>query len=163
MKILSSKLIIVFGLILSAVSAIYAADIFTDPVRIRPDQKKKLLINENNLKTKDPILYIYNFHSTRRCISCMAIEKTTETTLEENFKKEVENGRIKRFIVNVEDKKNKKLAEKYEVFGTALYLVRIQKGKETIVDLTAEGFKYAKNKPEKLAEILKEKISENLK
>ena len=81
MKILSSKLIIVFALILSAVAAIYATDIFTDPERIRPDQKKKILINENNLKTKDPILYFYNFHSTRRCISCIAIEKTTETKI----------------------------------------------------------------------------------
>jgi thiol:disulfide interchange protein len=163
MKDLSSKLIIIFTLILSALAAIYAVDNSTDPERVRPDQKKKLLINDNNLKTKEPVLYIYNFHSTRRCVSCIAIEKTTTSAIDNHFQKEVESGRIKRFIVNVEDKKNKKLAEKYEVFGTALYLVRIQKGKETIVDLTAEGFKYAKNKPEKLEEILIEKISENLK
>ena len=163
MKDLSSKLIIIFTLILSALAAIYAADNSTDPERVRPDQKKKLLINDNNLKTKEPVLYIYNFHSTRRCISCVAIENTTTQALEKYFQKEVDEGRIKRFIINVEDKENKKLVEKYEVYGTALYLVRSFKGKENTIDLTAEGFKYAKNKPEKLLEILKEKISENLK
>lgn len=162
MKNLSSKIVITVAIFFYGGLALNA---YIDANNSNP------LLNENpiqnfsneNVKHAKPILYIYNFHSTRRCISCVAIENTTTQALEKYFKKEVDEGRIKRFIINVDEKENKKLVERYEVYGTALYLVRSYKGKENTIDLTAEGFKYAKNKPEILLEVLKEKISDNLK
>ncbi|NTW33207.1 MAG: hypothetical protein HGB12_11395 [Bacteroidetes bacterium] len=106
---------------------------------------------------------IYNFHVTNRCPSCIAIEKATTKTLSAYFATEVKQGRIKRQVLNVDKKANKFISEKYEAFGSGLFVTRVFKGKETTTDLTGDGFKFAKNKEEKFIEILKNKISEYLK
>ena len=106
---------------------------------------------------------IYNFHVTNRCVSCIAIEEATTKTLKTYFAAELRQGRIKQYILNVDDDANSKVAEKYQAFGSGLYVTRVFKGKETTTDLTGDGFKFAKNKEEKFIEILKNKISEYLK
>ncbi len=106
---------------------------------------------------------IYNFHVTNRCASCIAIEEATTKTLKAYFETELKQGRVKRRIVNVDDEANQKIAEKYQAFGSGLFVTRIYKGKETTTDLTGDGFKFAKNKEERFIEILKNKILEYLK
>jgi len=106
---------------------------------------------------------IYNFHVTNRCPSCIAIEEATTKTLNTYFAAEMKQGRIKRQILNVDDEANKFISQKYEAFGSGLFVTRIYKGKETTTDFTGDGFKYARNKEEKFIEILKNKISEYLK
>lgn len=110
-----------------------------------------------------PTLLIYNFHITNRCASCIAIEEATTKTLNTYFAAEVKQGRIKRQILNVDEDANKNVSEKYQAFGSGLFVTRVSKGKETTTDLTGDGFKYAKNKEEKFIEILKKQISEYLK
>ena len=119
---------------------------------------KKDVINDVNSK-----ILIYNFHVTNRCPSCIAIEDATTKTLNTYFSKGLKEGRIKRQILNVDDKANKNISEKYEAFGSGLFITRVFKGKETTSDLTGDGFKFARNKEEKFIEILKNKISEYLK
>jgi hypothetical protein len=114
-------------------------------------------------KNDSPKVLIYNFHVTNRCVSCIAIEEATTKTLNTHFAAEVKQGRIKRYILNVEDEANAKISEKYQAFGSGLYVTRVFKGKETTSDLTGDGFKFAKNKEEKFIEILKNKITEYLK
>lgn len=108
-------------------------------------------------------LLIYSFHVTNRCASCIAIEESTKKTLDTYFKNEVKSGRIKLFSLNVDDKENEKIAEKYQAFGSGLFVTRVFKGKESTTDFTGEGFKYARNKQDKFIEILKNKIQEYLK
>lgn len=115
-----------------------------------------------NLADKSTVL-IYNFHITNRCVSCIAIEDATTKTLNNYFATELKQGRIKRQILNVDDDANKTISEKYQAFGSGLFVTRVFKGKETTTDLTGDGFKYAKNKEEKFIEILKNKITEYLK
>jgi len=114
-------------------------------------------------KEKLPIVIIYNFHVTNRCPSCVAIEDATTKTLNQFFANELKTSRIKRYIVNVDDEKNKQISEKYEAFGSGLLLVRDFNNKEITVDLTGDGFKYARNKEDKFINILKTKIDELLK
>jgi hypothetical protein len=119
--------------------------------------------NNSNVKTELSKVLIYNFHVTNRCPSCIAIEEATTKTLNTYFSKEVKEGRIKRQVLNVDDKANKTISEKYEAFGSGLFITRIFNGKETTTDLTGDGFKYARNKEEKFIEILKTTISNYLK
>lgn len=119
---------------------------------------------EKNISVGDsPKINIYNFYVTNRCPSCIAIEDATTKTLKTYFSKELKEGRIKRSIVNVDDEANKAIIEKYEVFGSGLLVVKSFQGKETLVDMTGDGFKYAKNKEEKFVEILKKQVEEFLK
>ncbi|HRY31577.1 MAG TPA: nitrophenyl compound nitroreductase subunit ArsF family protein [Bacteroidales bacterium] len=113
--------------------------------------------------TSLPVVSVYNFHLTNRCASCIAIEEATAKTLELYFGDELKKGRIKRYVLNVDDKKNKKVSEKFQAFGSGIFLNRSFKGEEVSVDLTGDGFRYAKNKEEKFIEILKDNISGLLK
>lgn len=117
----------------------------------------------NTSRTELSKVLIYNFHVTNRCVSCIAIEDATTKTINTYFADELKQGRIMRYILNVDEESNAKIAEKYQAFGSGLFVTRVYKGKETSTDLTGDGFKYAKNKEEKFIEILKNKISEYLK
>lgn len=110
-----------------------------------------------------PLVQIYNFHLTNRCPSCIAIEEETGKILATFFADEVKQGRIVRKILNVDDKANRKIAEKYEAFGSGIFVTRVYQGKESTTDLTGAGFKFARNKPERYEEILKNQIEEYLK
>jgi len=142
----------------------------TAPSKDKTDKDSAKAISSTESKTKDAesisstsTVLIYNFHVTNRCPSCIAIEEATTKTLNTYFAAEVKKGRIKRQILNVDDDANKKISEKYQAFGSGLFVTRVFKGKETTADLTGTGFKYAKNKEEKFIEILKNQISEYLK
>lgn len=118
---------------------------------------------KENSRTELPVVLVYNFHVTNRCASCIAIEEATTKTLNTYFSEELKQGRIKRQILNADDKANSKISEKYEAFGSGLFITRSFQGKETTTDLTGDGFKFAKNKEERFIGILKSKISEYLK
>ncbi|WP_372792779.1 nitrophenyl compound nitroreductase subunit ArsF family protein [Lutibacter sp.] len=83
---------------------------------------------------------VIDFHSTHRCMTCNAIEASTRYTLDTYFSKELKNENITFQVVNVDDEKNYKLAEKFEATGTALFLNVIVDGKETQIDLTEFAF-----------------------
>ncbi len=102
--------------------------------------------------TKD-IIQVLNFHGQNRCITCKAIEKLTGEVVTELASKN-----IKLSIINVSDKANEEIADKYQATWTSLQLD--YNGK--VVDLTKMAFANAKNKPEEFKKNLKEAI-ENIK
>ncbi len=106
---------------------------------------------------------VYYFHGTNRCATCMAIEDNTKKTLQTYFDKELKNGTIKFQVVDVDEKANEKLAEKYEASGSALFVTKLDKGKEVINDLTNFAFSYGRNNPEKFILGVKDEIAKNLK
>lgn len=105
------------------------------------EKKKDLTSNENTTKIE-----VIDFHSTHRCVTCKAIEANTKYTLETYFSKELENGKITFQIVNVDEKENEKLAEKFEASGTSLFLNIKKDGTEKPIDLTEFAFMYGKDK-----------------
>lgn len=118
---------------------------------------------QTQAKENFPVVFVYNFHVTNRCPSCIAIEEATTKTINTYFANELKQGLLKRQVVNVDDEKNAKIAEKYQAFGSGLFVTRVYEGKEKTVDLTSDGFKLARNKEPKFIEILKNTISSSLK
>jgi hypothetical protein len=106
---------------------------------------------------------VYYFHATRRCPTCMAIEENTKKTLDTWFAQELKDGSVSFNVVNIDEPVNKKLAEKYEASGSALFLTRTNAGKEKRSDLTDFAFSYGRNDPEKFMSGLKDKITDLLK
>ncbi len=127
------------------------------------DTASKTTVNSQQTIAKQSVVMIYNFHVTNRCPSCIAIEEATTKTLNTYFAAEVKQGRIKRQIINVDDEANNKVSEKYQAFGSGLFVTKVFQGKETTTDMTGDGFKYAKNKEAKFIELLKKQITEYLK
>jgi hypothetical protein len=89
---------------------------------------------------------VIDFYGKRRCITCKAIEANALFTVETYFPEEQKAGKVIFKTVNVDDKENYAIAEKFEASGTALYLNVIKDGKETHIDLTEQAFLNGKNK-----------------
>ncbi len=97
---------------------------------------------------------VYYFHFTRRCATCNAVEDETQVALKKLYPKEFNDGDIVFLTINLEDEENKALAEKLLVSGQSLLIVR----GDQKVDLTDDGFKYARSSPEKLHASIKAAI-----
>lgn len=104
-------------------------------------------------------LYVYAFHGTNQCTTCKNMKANTKATLDTYFAEDLKAGNIVFQIVDVDDVKNEKLAEKFEATGTALMLHQIKNGKEKIVDISEMAFEKANDKEEFVAD-LKSKISD---
>lgn len=105
---------------------------------------------------------VLDFHSTHRCMTCNAIEKNTKYTLDTFFSEELKADKITFQVINVDEKENEKIAEKFEASGTSLILNVIKKGKETQINLTDFAFMNG-NDQEVFSKELKDKIDTELK
>lgn len=118
--------------------------------------------SENNKESNESVdskeINIYYFHFTRRCVTCLAVESKTLEILKEIYANEMEEKTITFQALNLDESTSQELAEKLGVTGQTLLIV---KGDEKI-DITSDGFMYAKTDPDKLKEILKAKIDELL-
>lgn len=114
------------------------------------------------LDTSVSKIEVLDFHSTRRCMTCNAIEKNTKYTLNTYFAKELKDHKITFQVINVDEKENEKIAEKFEASGTALILNVIKKGKETQINLTDFAFMNG-NDQDTFSKELKAKIATELK
>jgi hypothetical protein len=97
---------------------------------------------------------VYYFHYTRRCPTCLAVEEETKKAVAELYA-----GKVSFASFNLDEAEGQKKGEAVGVSGQTLLIV---KGKDKI-DLTNEGFLYAKTNPEELKKILSEKIDPLLK
>lgn len=77
-------------------------------------------------------LQVIQFHNEHRCATCLKIEELTKKTLADYF------PAIPFSLVNVEEKKNEKMTEQFEAFGTSLFLYNPKTGKKK--DLTDFAF-----------------------
>ena len=91
----------------------------------------------------------YYFHLTSRCPTCLAVESVAKRTIESLYA-----GKVSFKSINMDDASSKSIAEKLKVPGQALLIVK--GGKQ--LNLTNEGFMYAKKDPEKFKSITKEKV-----
>lgn len=115
--------------------------------------------NENTEKqaeVKAEVIEVYYFHFSRRCITCNAVEDVTKEALNQYFADEMKSGKIVFKSVNLNEAENKQLAESLKISGQALLFVKGNKQ----INLTNEGFMYAKSKPEKLEAKVKETVEQ---
>jgi len=114
---------------------------------------------ENQVKKNT--IEVFDFHTTNRCVTCKAIEANTKYTLETYFAKELKSGKITFKVINIDEKENEKLAEKFQASGTSLFLNVIGEKNEKQIDLTNFAFTYGK-KQDEFSEKLKVTIEKEL-
>lgn len=105
---------------------------------------------------------VLDFHSTHRCMTCNAIEANTKFTLNTYFEEKLKDGTITFQVINVDEKENEIIAEKFEASGTSLILNVIKNGKETQINLTDFAFMKG-NDIDAFSKELKAKIDMELK
>ena len=101
----------------------------------------------------------YYFHFSSRCVTCKAVEAEAKKNLETLYPEMVKQGKMSFQAVNMDEAPGKAIAEKMQVSGQTLLLV---KGTQKI-NITNEGFLYARTNPEKFKSIIKEKVDGLLK
>lgn len=108
------------------------------------------------------LVEVIDFYGTHRCVTCEAIEANAKYTVDTYFSQEVKDGKIEFKTINVDDKNNYDIAERFEASGTALFINVIKNGEETHIDLTNFAFSKGRDK-EAFSKELKSKINGALK
>ena len=102
---------------------------------------------------------VFYFHLTRRCVTCQAVENVSREAVSEIYADEIKQGKVIFRALNIEDKETEPEAERAKATGQCLLVI----SGETRIDLTSEGFMYAKTNPDRLKEELKKAIDPLLK
>ena len=113
--------------------------------------------------SKKDVVEVLYFHGKQRCITCKSIEKHTKDVLTAYFADQVKNGKIVFRVIDISEPANEKIAEKYEVTWSSLFINKWKGGKEKVNNMTEFGFSYAKSSPDLFKAGFKKKIEELLK
>lgn len=100
----------------------------------------------NNEKSK---VNVYYFHTNTRCVTCRTVESEAKKDVQELF-----GDKVGFLIYNLDDAAGKAKAKELGVKSQMLLIV---KGKEKI-NITNEGFMYARSNPAKFHQVIEEKI-----
>ena len=93
----------------------------------------------------------------------MAIEKNTREVLNSMFANELRSGKIVFKIVDISTPDGEKIADRYEVTWSSLFVNKWKGGKETRDNMTEFAFSNARKNPDAFKKTLAEKIRQSLK
>lgn len=105
--------------------------------------------SETSKVTSTEKVMVYYFHYTRRCATCNAVESVTKEALEELY-----GNKVVFTSINLDEKEGEKKGKSLKVSGQTLLITAGDKQ----INITTEGFMNARSNPDKLKEIIKEKI-----
>lgn len=111
---------------------------------------------------KDRVEILY-FHGKQRCATCMAIEKNAKEAIEMQFADELKKGTVVFKTIDISKPENEKIAEKYEVTWSSLFISKWKDGKETYENLTEYAFANARKAPDTFKTGVIEKVKVSLK
>lgn len=111
----------------------------------------------------DKYVEVLYFHGKQRCVTCKAIEKYTKEVIYTDLAELEKNGKVRYKEVDISTSEGEKLAEKYRVSWSSLYVNGWENGKEERHDMTRFGFQNARNKTDLFKKEIKKKINELLK
>ena len=111
------------------------------------EKNEKEVVKQSPVKAEQ--VAVYYFHSNRRCATCKAIERVSRSAVMNFF-----DGNIPFVSYNIEEDEGAAKAKEVEIKGSALVIMR---GGEKI-DITDAAFMNARSNPQKLKDLIKEKI-----
>lgn len=98
-------------------------------------------------------LEVYCFHGTRQCETCKNMKANTKAALDKYFASQLKDSSIVFSIIDVDDEKNEKLAEKFQATGTALMINKVVNGKDSIMDWSDFAFEKANDNETYISEL----------
>lgn len=105
---------------------------------------------------------VIKFHSTNCCKLCLTIERLVKETVMTEYREQIENGRLKLFVLNIDRSENREAAETYFAFGSALFVSSGFGDNILTSDITNDAFLYAETNPERFLETLRNTINQHL-
>ena len=104
-------------------------------------------------QAKEYVEVIY-FHSKQR---------NTNELLKANFARQMKAGKVVYRVIDISKRENARMAEKYKVTWSSLFLVRHKDGKEKAENLTEYAFAHSRRQPEVFKAGVTQKIKTALK
>ena len=93
---------------------------------------------------------VFYFHYTRRCVTCKAVEDVSKEAIAELY------GETISFTgFNLDEQEGKDKGQDLAISGQTLLIV----SGDTKINITNEGFMYARSNPEKFKQIISEKVN----
>jgi len=105
---------------------------------------------KNTKVSKSDEIEVFYFHYARRCVTCKAVEDVSKGAVAELY-----GDRISFTGYNLDEKEGKEKGQELGISGQTLLIV----SGDTKINITNEGFMYARSNPEKLKLIISEKIT----
>jgi hypothetical protein len=91
------------------------------------------------------VVEVVYFHRTQRCYSCRYAGDTTEYTVETYFADKLASGKLVFKLVDVQDKANASIVERYGAYGSSLFINEIKDGTDHIKAVTDIWFLIGKD------------------
>ena len=107
-------------------------------------QENEKIAESDNEPSTTGIEVIY-FFGKQRCSTCVAMEKFAKETVDSAFADKTKDGTIIFRSVDINTPEGEKLADLFEVSSSSLYIVDNNPEKPDKVDMTAFGFRNARN------------------
>ena len=82
---------------------------------------------QKEVTVKDHVEVLY-FHGKQRCATCIAIEINTLALMKESLAEQMKKGEVVLKVIDISKKENEKIAEKYEVTWSSLFVVKYKNG-----------------------------------
>jgi len=105
--------------------------------------------NDNKQILNSGKVEVYYFHYTRRCVTCQSVENVSREAVAELY-----GGKVVFADFNLEEENGRQKGEQLGVSGQTLLIL----SGDTKINITNEGFMNARSNPDKLKQIIKEKI-----
>ncbi len=113
----------------------------------------------NNINTIDTnTIFVYYFHGSIRCNTCISVDENTHEYLKQLFAKKMKDGEIIFKSINIDKGGSPELIKKYEIYGQTLLFIKNHK----VIDETDDAFQYITVNPEKWKKIIEDKINDLL-
>lgn len=113
-------------------------------------------------RVRDHVEVMY-FHGKQRCATYMAIEKYAREVVEKDFANEKKKGKVVFKIVDISTDEGEKIAKKYRVTWSSLFVNGWKAGKEKRNDMTQFAFKNARKNTDEFKRGVSGKIKELMK
>lgn len=124
--------------------------------------ESKSAVENSEVTAKDCVEVLY-FHGKQRCATCIAIETHAKEAVETTFAEQIKKGDVVFKIIDISQEENEKIAEKYEVTWSSLFIVKHKAGKETVENMTEFAFGNARKSPDEFKAGVVKTINDMLK
>lgn len=114
-------------------------------------------------KEKAAKVVLLYLHSPQRCSNCIAVEKEAKALMDKEFAKLAKEGKVEFKVVDMSSEEGKKLAKKYKVTWSSLFMITYKGNKAYRTDLTDMAFSNAKKNPETFRSEMVKKVNNALK
>lgn len=132
----------------------------TEPSRIHSKEEKKSFSETQPQLIKSTVIAYY-FHATRRCLTCLRIERYSKGAIEQYFTEELREGRLEFKTLNVEIPENRHYIKDYQLYTKSLVITLYKDNKQIKWKNLTEVWTYVRDK-EKFYQYVRDEIEKIL-